>query len=347
MAAKLRVLVTVASLAFNVSVIAAKAVAEDSGLLPQHFLSKGRPHANQTTRNSRVNQTTRSAHISLHAADSVLTVVQNLFKLWDEGAFGGVDCVQRATPYLHPSVVFHAEAYNMQNTVQFRPYQNIHGFCELVKFFSGFVQKGKAVNMLSDGKGDVMVVLSYMPVLLSTGKSAMHKVVDIQKYSVKDGKIVACKIYWGDPGVMDALFPSDVDAVKLAIGMWARGDFHGPGCPNIARAIVDENMVMDASASMQNSENHYKVYKGIAGWCQWVANCEKFRYDNYKILAMKSMGHGKVFVKSSNKPTLLATQKSVDSNVVDIQEYTVKNGKLSECKVYWGTPSSLDALFVA
>ena len=87
----------------------------------------------------------------------------------------------------------------------------------------------------------------------------------------------------------------------------------------------------------------YREYKGHAGVIEWVKNIDPIDFQDFtpKIVAVQG---DKVTMSITAKPKMKATGKE-GALQYDLHEWTVKDGKISKVKFFWGNTKDLSDLW--
>jgi len=277
-------------------------------------------------------------------------IVQKVMGDWGLGFYDGAACKETAEkgPWAQ-DVVIDASGMDMKNTDIYKKYNGFDGLC---KWFANQEQISfkdfKIESMLPRGNNGLTLHVSNTPTVKATGKQAVRPMQDVWRWTIKDGKISAMKFYFADAVAMDALF-SDYDAkaiVQRVMGDWGMGLYHGAACKATAENRPwKADVVFDASSMDMKNTDIYRKYYGIEGLCKWFANQEQISFKGFKIESILLSGRNDVVLQTSDTPTVIATAKEADYPMQDMSRWTIKDGKISFAKFYFGDAVAMDALF--
>ena len=134
------------------------------------------------------------------------------------------------------------------------------------------------------------------------------------------------------------------DTVMGCIGCWGEGGFSGEKAAENTAKFATADCVLDADAVMKNTTG-YKTYNGHAGWTEWIDFLTQIDFAEFTPTVVGSKDD-KVYVTATYTPKHKTTGKSAPKQY-DMHEWTVKDGKISQIKFYWGKCDQLDSIFAA
>jgi ketosteroid isomerase-like protein len=144
---------------------------------------------------------------ALFAKNDAVAIVGNVMGGWGKGLYHGAACKATAEKTFTKDFVADASGYDMKNTDIFKKYHGIDGLCEWVANLEQMEFKGFAIDSMTPiGDNEVILEVSSTPKVIATGKEPDHPVHDIQRWTVKDGKVSATKFFFSDAVAMDARF---------------------------------------------------------------------------------------------------------------------------------------------
>jgi len=135
---------------------------------------------------------------------------------------------------------------------------------------------------------------------------------------------------------------ADLAVVKACYAAWGAGKFVGVNARQELQKRFTQDCVSDTSADMKNTAS-FKVYKGISGLLEQNKNFERVRFNDFQMVFIWN-GPGKVIVKHSYTP-ILTTTNNTGPKMSDTVVWTLKGGKISSSKFFWGNAAGFDALF--
>jgi len=292
--------------------------------------------------------------------DAKSEVVGKVMSDWGKGLYHGAACKGTAEKTFTNDVVVDASNGDMKNTDIYKKYYGIDGLCKWFAnqeqiSFKGFKIRsvlpsgyGEDGEDREDGQDDVILQVINTPTLKATGKEADYPMQDMSRWTVKDGKVSSVEFYLGDSVRMDALFAKfDAKAiVEKVMGDWGMGLYDGAACKETAEnGPWTQDVVMDASGMDMKNTDIYKKYYGIDGLCKWFANQEQISFKDFRIESMLPSGDNDLTLHVSNTPTVKATGKEADHPMQDVSRWTIRDGKISATKFYFGDAVAMDALF--
>jgi len=134
--------------------------------------------------------------------------------------------------------------------------------------------------------------------------------------------------------------------VEEVMGDWSMGHYDGVACEVTAeKGLWAHDVVVDASGMDMKHTDIYTKYYGIDGLCRWFANQEQISFKDFRIESMLPNGDNDLTLHVSNTPTVKATGKEADHTMQDVSRWTIKDGKISATKFYFGDAVAMDALF--
>lgn len=132
--------------------------------------------------------------------------------------------------------------------------------------------------------------------------------------------------------------------VMNVMGNWGAGNFSNEKAEETAKACFAEDCVCDATASI-TSTDMYHVYNGPMGIIEWVKNLDQIEFKDFTPELIGVNGD-KVYMKATYDPHHKTTGKSAGPQA-DMQEWTVKDGKVTEAKFFWGNEKAMNDIFIA
>jgi len=310
--------------------------------------------------------------------DAKSAVVDKVMSDWGKGLYHGAACKGTAEKAFTNDVVVDASRVD-KNTGIYDKYDGVYntgvykGIDGLCRFFakqeripfvgfrirtvlpSGYGEDGEDFK---DGQDDVILQTFTAPRLEGAESTsaaypkptleADYSVQDMSKWTIKGGKISAMEYYLGRSAAMDAVFAKwDGRAiVQKVMGDWGLGFYDGAACKETAeKGPWAQDVVIDASGMDMKNTDIYKTYYGIDGLCKWFANQEQISFKDFRIESMLPSGDDDLTLHVSNTPTVKATGKEADHPMQDVSTWTIKDGKISATKFYFGDAVALDALF--
>jgi hypothetical protein len=278
-----------------------------------------------------------------------VAAVMGMFGAWGRGLFHGDKCLEAVPEFYSEDFIFDVRAPT-QNTGMFKIYEGVDGACAFLQNLERFDLTDFRVDNAYPGKGDqVLVQVSYKPKLATSKTSALDRVHDGQIWTVKDGKLVRDEILIGGPLAFDSLLgetmpiksDDDTKLIQGAFKAWGAGKFHGDACLDASKKFFADDIVVDASAPMENTDM-MMVYRGIDDFCnKWIKNLERIPFTDFTPFQFYSKSPGTVVVQ------VMYGLEGDDActTFVDTQKWTVNNGKISKFKILWGNTKAWDKYF--
>jgi hypothetical protein len=240
---------------------------------------------------------------------------------------------------------------DMYNTDAFKVYHGLDALCEWTHHVTTNIKfrDFETLSLASDGKGTVFQYLSYAPEGILSGKKAAVT-SSVLAWTIKDGKAVSLKTYWGDAGIMDKLYVNpDVAAVSEVFKSWGGGKYHGPGCLANMKKSFREDAVFDATGLSPHTDG-LKRYEGVEEICAWTKYLEEYDMTTYKVEGLYprkgyNAKSGTVLQKGSFLPKVVSTGKTADMRIDEYIQWNIEDGMIVEAKRYAWNLGLADALF--
>jgi 6-phosphogluconolactonase (cycloisomerase 2 family) len=135
---------------------------------------------------------------------------------------------------------------------------------------------------------------------------------------------------------------SHLDAVIAMIQAMVGGRLVGDGAEELAASFCTPNCVLDATATMTNTD-FCRKYTGPAGLIAWARAMSAIDFSNLN--HQFTLGtNGQVFVEISYTPTVRETGQT-GAAMSDMMKCSVKGNMIVGAKYMWGSPAGLDALY--
>lgn len=135
---------------------------------------------------------------------------------------------------------------------------------------------------------------------------------------------------------------AEVCAVMNVMQQWGMGNFTNDKAAETAEATWNEDCTLDATANVKTTDI-YKPYTGRQGVLDWVAALDQIEFKDFTP-SLVGVADGKVFMKATYTPVLKSSGKAMGPQE-DIHSWTVKDGKISEAKFFWGNTKDLEELW--
>lgn len=195
------------------------------------------------------------------------------------------------------------------------------------------------------GDDKVLVTTTYGATNKATGKSLEQDALDVHQWTVKDGKVVAVKFFWGNIAELDAIFEPKATPLSHIQSMfmdWGSGKWATDEADALTEKYFAEDVVTYANGDAKNTDI-YKTYKGRAGVKEWIKNLESMDFLEFTPTFVAN--GDQVFASTTYGAKNKETGKSTPEKVTDMHTWTVKDGKVASVKFFWGNIAALDATF--
>jgi len=135
---------------------------------------------------------------------------------------------------------------------------------------------------------------------------------------------------------------TDIILVKAFLAAWTAGNFSGANARQEMEKLTAQDFVLDESADMKNTDI-FRTYKGIDEALEESINFHKIQMPDFRTTVILGVA-GKVFTQQSYTPTVTSTGNT-GPKMTDTARWTIKGGKISAAKVFWGNAAGWDELF--
>jgi ketosteroid isomerase-like protein len=135
-----------------------------------------------------------------------VVAVSNVFKAWGGGKYAGEGCLANMKKDFSEDAVFDATGLS-PHTDGLKKYKGVEAICDWTKYLSEYdMSTYKVEGLYPTVKGTVVQKGSYVPKVISTGKTTGERLDEYLQWKVEDGKIIEAKRYTWNLGVVDALW---------------------------------------------------------------------------------------------------------------------------------------------
>jgi len=132
----------------------------------------------------------------------------------------------------------------------------------------------------------------------------------------------------------------EVVTVMTVMQKWGEGAYTSEGKEAVAAATFAEGCKTYATGV---NAPIYKDYTGPSGVLEWVAGLDQIEFKDFTPSLVGASGD-KVYLKCTYSAVKKSSGKSI-STQEDLQEWTVKDGKVAQVKFWWGGPEALASLW--
>jgi hypothetical protein len=91
----------------------------------------------------------------------------------------------------------------------------------------------------------------------------------------------------------------------------------------------------------------YRRYSGVAGAKEWLLFLTEVDFPDFEVVDMSAAGSQTVNAVVAYTPSVKATGRRAGEKLVDRQEWTVVDGRVTRVRFHWSKPALMDALFAA
>lgn len=299
--------------------------------------------------------------------DNMAVWSKNL-QAWGSGQYSASNPDRRAVAAQYWSEDVHVDArFPMDHTDAFsKAYTGFDGCFEYIDFMDSQMEVTDFAmpHCAPLPNGEIITVGSFRPKV--GGKVTDGKVEQVQRVSIKGGKVRRIISFWG-PGMTecDAVFnpdpkaavpkaPNGVEAPKAdgkfsdsmaawgaVMAAWGSGRFD-------AEEHATADCVIDARYPLKNDPDQgFKVYRGREGVRQWMKYLSNWDMTQFRVDLACEGPDGSILALMSNVPKFNATGKTTAGRVDFIQRIVMKDGKLAHVTFFQGPGGvEYDALFV-
>lgn len=140
-----------------------------------------------------------------------VAAVSEVFKSWGGGKYHGDGCIANMKKSFKEDAVFDATGLS-PHTDGLKRYEGVEEICAWTKYLEEYDMTTYKVEGLYPRKGynaksgTVLQKGSFLPKVVSTGKTADKRIDEYVQWNIEDGMIVEAKRYSWNLGLADALF---------------------------------------------------------------------------------------------------------------------------------------------
>jgi len=128
------------------------------------------------------------------------------------------------------------------------------------------------------------------------------------------------------------------------IKAWMNGVFSSDDKDAMIAEFCTEDVVIDARMFASNTDM-YTTYKGHVGVREWNKRLNEIDFLGLRVLHCGVLPSGNVVTKWESLPLVKVTGKAASSKVSDIAKWTLVDGKIKDCRYYWGSSRGMNELF--
>jgi ketosteroid isomerase-like protein len=140
---------------------------------------------------------------------------------------------------------------------------------------------------------------------------------------------------------------SAAELVANVFDTWGKGGYNSDDALKTCQEHFAPDCTLDSASDMEFKKTDLnKVYTGPAGVVEFCRRLADYDYANFTP-EIVPLSDDKCLVKASFKPTSKVSGKTSDTTYVEYHEWTVKDGKITSCKIAPTCASEFDAIHLS